>query len=147
LVANVSAAWQHLPLTSYRLGVATSGGIVILPSQRKERAIMATASRAARSGQANGAAAPKRPEKTFRVGNCYATIWCNEVRPEGKSQQTRTMRSVNLERRFWNEKLNDGQGDYDSATSYSLGDIHNAIAVIQLAADYLRETEADVTRE
>jgi hypothetical protein len=107
---------------------------------------MATSTRAARSGQTNGAPAPKRPEKTFRVGNCYATVWCNEVRPEG-SQQPRTIRSAHLERRFWNEKLNDGDGDFDSSPSYSLGDIHNAIAVMQLAADYLKEVEADITRE
>lgn len=107
---------------------------------------MAASTKAARSGQANGAAAPKRPEKTFRVGYCYATVWSNEVRSEG-GKQTRTMRTVHLERSFWNEKLKDGQGDYDSSDSYSLGDIHNAIAVMELAADYLRQTEADVTRD
>jgi hypothetical protein len=32
-------------------------------------------------------------------------------------------------------------------SSYGLGDVHNAIAVLQLAADYLKQTEADVTRD
>lgn len=57
------------------------------------------------------------------------------------------IRSVNLERRFWNDKLKDGKGDWDSSTSFGLGDVHNALAVLQLAADYLKETEGDVTRD
>ena len=109
---------------------------------------MASATKTAPKASTNGGVPAKRPEKTFRVGNCYATIWCNEVRPEGRSnQQTRIMRSVHLERRFWNEKLKAGEGDYDSSTSFSLGDVHNAIAVMQLAAEYLRDSEADITRE
>jgi len=109
---------------------------------------MANATRAARNGRSKGATAPRRPEKTFRVGNCYATIWCNEIRPEsGSDRPPRIMRSVNLERRFWNDKLKEGKGDYDAATSFSLGDIHNAIAVMQLAAEHLRNAEAEVTRD
>ena len=49
--------------------------------------------------------------------------------------------------RFWNEKLKEGKGDWDSTSSYGLGDVHNALAVLQLAADYLKEAEGDVTRE
>ena len=37
--------------------------------------------------------------------------------------------------------------DWDSTSSYGLGDVHNAIAVAQLAADYLKQVEADVTRD
>ena len=107
---------------------------------------MATATRSTRRTSANGEAPAKKPEKTFRVGNCYATVWCNEVRSDG-DQSPRIMRSVHLERRFWNEKLNDGKGDFDSSSSYGLGDIHNAIAVMQLAAEHLRLAEADITRE
>jgi hypothetical protein len=60
---------------------------------------------------------------------------------------TRIIRSVHLERRFWNDKLKDGKGDYDSSSSYGLGDVHNSLAVLQLAADYLKEAEGDVTRD
>ena len=107
---------------------------------------MATATRSGRRPSSNGHAPSKKPEKTFRVGSCYATVWVNEVRADG-DQSPRMMRSVNLERRFWNEKLNNGNGDFDSSTSFSLGDIHNAIAVMQLAAEHLRLSEADVTRD
>lgn len=99
-------------------------------------------------GQANGQSR-RRPEKVFRVGNCWGTVWCNEHKQKSgpNEQTTRIFRSVNLERRFWNEKLKDGKGDYDSTSSFGLGDIHNLIAVAELAADYLREVEADVTRD
>ena len=109
----------------------------------------ATATPAARSGQANGESSPKRPERVFRVGSCWATVWCNEIKQDaGPNQQTtRLVRSVNLERRFWNQKLKEGQGDYDSSSGYGLGEVHNAIAALELAADYLKEVEADVTRD
>ena len=110
---------------------------------------MAATATAARSGQANGEQTPRRPEKVFRVGSVWATVWCNEHRQDAgpNEQTTRYMRSVNLERRFKNPKLNDGQGGYDSSSSYGLGDIHNALPALQLAADYLKEVEADVTRD
>jgi hypothetical protein len=109
----------------------------------------ATATPAARSGHANGESAPKRPERVFRVGSCWATVWCNEIKQDaGPNQQTtRLLRSVNLERRFWNPKLKEGQGDYDSSTGYGLGEVHNAIAALELAAAYIRGVEADITRE
>src|SRR2546421_238572 len=88
-------------------------------------------------GQSNGQSR-RRPERVFRVGNCWGTVWCNEhLQKSGPNQHTtRTIRSVNLERRFWNEKLKEGKGDWDSTSSYGLGDVHNALAVLQLAADY-----------
>ena len=91
----------------------------------------------------------RRPERVFRVGNCWATVWCNEHQQKSGPNQhtTRIIRSVNLERRFWNEKLKEGKGDWDSTSSYGLGDVHNALAVLQLAADYLKEAEGDVTRD
>lgn len=39
------------------------------------------------------------------------------------------------------------KGDWDSTSSYGLGDVHNAMAVLQLAADYLKQAEGDVTRD
>jgi hypothetical protein len=91
----------------------------------------------------------RRPERVFRVGNCWATLWCNEHQQKSGPNQhtTRIIRSVNLERRFWNEKLKDGKGDWDSTTSFGLGDVHNALAVLQLAADHLKVVEGDVTRD
>jgi hypothetical protein len=99
-------------------------------------------------GHANGRSR-RRPEKVFRVGNCWGTVWCNEHKQKSgpNEQTTRIIRSVELERRFWNEKLKDGKGDYDSTSSFGLGDVHNLIAVAELAADYLRQVEADVTRD
>jgi hypothetical protein len=91
----------------------------------------------------------RRPERVFRVGNCWATVWCNEHQQKSGPNQhtTRIIRSVNLERRFWNEKLKDGKGDWDSTTSFGLGDVHNALAVLTLAADHLKYAEGDVTRD
>ena len=99
-------------------------------------------------GQGNGQSR-WRPERVFRVGNCWATVWCNEHQQKSGPNQhtTRTIRSVNLERRFWNEKLKEGKGDWDSTSSYGLGDVHNSLAVLELAADYLKQTEGDVTRD
>ena len=99
-------------------------------------------------GPANGQ--PKRrPERVFCVGNCWATVWCNERQQKSGPNQftTQVIRSVNLERRFWNEKLKVGKGDWDSSSGYGLGDVHNALAVLQLAADYLKDAEGDVTRD
>ena len=109
----------------------------------------ATATQAARGGATNGEPSPRRPERVFRVGSCWATVWCNEIKQDaGPNQQTtRLLRSVNLERRFWNPKLKEGQGDYDSSTGYGLGEVHNAIAALELAAAHIRSVEADVTRE
>jgi hypothetical protein len=109
---------------------------------------MATTTATARSGQTSGDVSPKRPERVFRVGSCWATIWCNEIRQDAgpNRQTTRLIRSVNLERRFWNPKLKDGEGDYDSSSGYGLAEVHNAIAAMELAADYMKSVEADVTR-
>ena len=126
---------------------------------------METVTKAARSTRGNGqetgpsdtepehgqsiGQARRRPERVFRVGNCWGTVWCNEQKKKSgpNEQTTRIIRSVNLERRFWNEKLKDGKGDYDSTSSFGLGDVHNLIAVAALAADYLKQAEADVTRD
>lgn len=43
--------------------------------------------------------------------------------------------------------LKEGQGDYDSSSGYGLGEIHNAIAALELAAGYVKGVEADVTRD
>src|SRR5688500_16567137 len=104
---------------------------------------MPSGTRTASRGSSNGSASANRPEKTFRVGSCYATVWCNEVPAEGRNQQPRVFRSVHLERKFWNEKLKNGNGDWDTTDTFGLGDIHNAMAVLQIAADYLRQEEAD----
>ena len=111
---------------------------------------MSTTTQTARGGQANGdAQAAKRPERVLRIGSVWATIWCNEIRQAvGPNEQTtRLVRSVHLERRFFNPKLKDGQGDYDSSPSYGLGEIHNAIAALEAAAAYIGSVEVDVTRE
>jgi hypothetical protein len=34
----------------------------------------------------------------------------------------------------------------DLTSSYGVGDVHNALAILHIAADYLKETEGDVTR-
>lgn len=99
-------------------------------------------------GQANGQSR-RRPEKEFRIGSCRATIWCNEhkVKSGPNQQTTRIFRSINFDRTFWNEKLKDGKGDWDSTYSFGLGDVHNLIRVAELATEYVEKREADVTRD
>ena len=74
-----------------------------------------------------------KPEKTFRIGYCSASVFLNGTNDE------RTFRSVSLQRRY-----KDGD-QWKSSSSFSLADLPNAIAVLQLAMAYLAPLEADTT--
>jgi len=78
-----------------------------------------------------------QPEKTFRIGLCSASVFLNAG--QGKEKQKRTFRSVSLQRRY-----RDGE-DWKSATNFGLADLPAAIAVMQMAMNYIAEQEADVT--
>lgn len=76
------------------------------------------------------------PEKQFRIGLVSASVFANEVQTENGK---RRIRNVNLQRRY-------REGDeWKSSTSFGLGDLPNAIRVLQLAQDYVEAKEADVT--
>jgi hypothetical protein len=86
--------------------------------------------------------ANQSPEKVFRIGLVNASVFKNVIEPkEGSQGQKRTVRSVNLQRRYYDEK----EDKWESATSFQLSDLPAAIRVLQIAAEYVESVEADAT--
>ena len=85
--------------------------------------------------------ASNSPEKVFRIGLINASVFKNVIEPreEGKGQK-RTVRSVNLQRRY-----QDDEDKWQSTTSFQLSDLPSAIRVLQLAQEYVESVEAEVT--
>jgi hypothetical protein len=85
--------------------------------------------------------ANQSPEKVFRIGLINASVFKNVIEPkeEGKGQR-RTMRSVNLQRRY-----QDDEDKWQSTTSFQLSDLPAAIRVLTLAQEYVESVEAEVT--
>lgn len=85
--------------------------------------------------------ANQSPEKVFRIGLVNASVFKNVIEPreEGKGQK-RTVRSVNLQRRYM-----DDDDKWQSTTSFQLSDLPTAIRVLQLAQQYVESVEAEVT--
>lgn len=85
--------------------------------------------------------ASNSPEKVFRIGLINASVFKNVIEPkeEGKGQK-RTIRSVNLQRRY-----QDDEDKWQSTTSFQLSDLPAAIRVLQLAQEYVESVEAEVT--
>lgn len=81
------------------------------------------------------------PEKVFRIGLINASVFKNVIEPkeEGKGQK-RTVRSVNLQRRYI-----DDDDKWQSTSSFQLQDLPAAIRVLQLAQEYVESVEAEVT--
>jgi hypothetical protein len=75
-----------------------------------------------------------KPEKVFRIGSVSASVFVNEVQ-EGK----RPMRNVNLQKRY-----RDGE-EWKSSSSFSLGELPQAIAALDLAMKYVADQEAEVS--
>jgi hypothetical protein len=87
------------------------------------------------------AMANQSPEKVFRIGLVNASVFKNVIEPkeEGKGQK-RTVRSVNLQRRYM-----DDDDKWQSTSSFQLSDLPTAIRVLQLAQQYVESVEAEVT--
>lgn len=82
------------------------------------------------------------PEKVFRIGLINASVFKNVIEPkEGSQAQKKTVRSVNLQRRYYDEK----EEKWESTTSFQLSDLPTAIRVLQLAQEYVESVEAEVT--
>ena len=78
----------------------------------------------------------KSPEATFRIGNCSALVFVNEM--DGDDTK-RKVRSVNVQKSY-----KDGdQRKYTS--SFGLGELPSAIRVLQLAQQHIEKHEAEVT--
>ena len=78
----------------------------------------------------------KGPEVTYRIGNCSASVFVNEVQGNG---QKRKFRSVSVQRSY-----KDGD-DRKFVSSFGLNDLPNAIRVMQKALDHVEEKEAIVS--
>ncbi len=81
----------------------------------------------------------KAPETTYRIGQCSASVFVNEVAPSGNGGQKRRFRSVAVQRSYLD-------GDERKWTSsFGLNDLPNVIRVLQLAQQHVEEKEAIVT--
>jgi len=82
------------------------------------------------------------PEITFRIGRVSASVFINQVNANGNGdQRTRRFRSVTLQRSYKDEK----SGETRFTSSVGLGDIRNAIRVLELAALHMEDKEASYT--
>jgi hypothetical protein len=75
-----------------------------------------------------------KPEKTFRLGSCSASVFVNEA--GGKGEERRSFRSVSLQRRY---KVGDA---WKSSTSFTLADLPAVAALAQLSLHYIASKEA-----
>jgi len=74
----------------------------------------------------------KKPENTFRVGYCSASVFRNN------GNNDRTFLSASVQRRY-----RDGDG-WKSSSSFGLGELPQAIRVMQLAQQYIEREEAEI---
>jgi hypothetical protein len=75
-----------------------------------------------------------KPEKTFRMGQCSASVFIN-------SNNGREYRSVALQRRY-----KDGD-EWKTASSFGFSDLPHAIAVLQMAMNHISPIEGETTGE
>lgn len=79
-----------------------------------------------------------KPEKVFRVGMVSASVFLTDGNSEGSG---RKRRRVNLQRRY-------REGDeWKSSTYFGLSELPQAMAVLQLATEYVTNCEADATEQ
>lgn len=80
------------------------------------------------------------PEKTFRIGLCSASVFKNTIEPKDGKGPKRTIRTVVLQRRY-----QDGDGQWQSTSSFGLAELPAAARVLDLARDYVEGIEADTS--
>ena len=79
-----------------------------------------------------------KPEKTFRIGAVSASVFVNEIDTENGK---RRIRSVSLQRRY----RDDSDGEWKSSNSFGLGELPQALAVLDLAMKHVVEQEANTS--
>ncbi len=79
--------------------------------------------------------AKKLPEKVFRIGSVSASVFVNEVNGDGPPRQ---VRNVSLQCSYMD------QGQRKFGSYFGLADLLIAKQVLQLAADYVAEHEAEI---
>lgn len=81
------------------------------------------------------------PAKVFRIGLVNASAFMNVIEPKGGQGQKKALRSVNRQRRYFDEK----EDPWESATSFQRSDLPTAIRVLQRAQQYVERVEAEVS--
>ena len=84
------------------------------------------------------------PEVTIRVGRVSASVFINQVKINGNGngeQRTRRFRSVTVQRSYKDDK----SGETRFTSSFGLGEIRNAIRVLELAAEHMESKESVYT--
>ena len=76
------------------------------------------------------------PEVTFRVGRVSASVFINQTKA-GNGDRARRFRSVSVQRSY-----KDDNGKTQFVSSFGLGEIRNAIRVLELAAQHMEEKES-----
>ena len=82
----------------------------------------------------------KGPEVTYRIGNCSASVFVNDVQGNG---QKRKFRSVSVQRSYLEGNGDDATRKFTS--SFGLNDLPAAIRVLQLALEHVEDKEAVVS--
>ena len=77
----------------------------------------------------------KKPETVFRIGYVSGSIFGHDIETQNGQ---RTIRSVNLQKRY-----RDGD-ETKYAPSFGLAELPQAIAVLQMAQQYIQDREADI---
>ena len=91
------------------------------------------------NSQSNGngnQASSSPPEVTFRVGRLTASVFINQTKSNGDGDRPRRFRSASVQRSY-------KDGDKTKFTSsFGLGEIRNAIRVLELAAEHMESKES-----
>lgn len=74
-----------------------------------------------------------QPEKVFRIGSCFASVFANT------DSQDRSYRTVVLQRRYRDER-----GEWRGSSSYTLSQLPGAIKALGMACDYVAYQEAEM---
>ena len=77
-----------------------------------------------------------KPEATFRIGPCSASIFVREIEGDNGKRQ---IRSVTVQRSYL-----DGS-DRKYTSSFGVGDLPQAIRALELAQQHMEQKEAEVS--
>ena len=80
-----------------------------------------------------------KPKKTFRCGGVNLSVWENQRKVDNR---TFSVESVTLTRRFKN-----GEGEWDSSSSFGKNDIPKIRVVCQKAYEYMNSGESEEESE
>ena len=92
------------------------------------------------SNRTNGNGNGSPPELTIRVGRVSASVFINSVQQQGNNgDYTRRFRTTTIQRSYKDE-----EGNTKYVSSFGLGEIRNAIRVLELAAEHMESKESRI---